>query len=86
MALPPQSLLTATQLGHILAATRKAANLSQTALASRLGLSQSRVSHLESNACQLSVEQLLTWCSVLELELTVGPRGEPELPAGQTDW
>ncbi|QNH19728.1 helix-turn-helix protein [Xanthomonas sp. GW] len=69
-------LVTATQLGATLQAARKAKGLTQSALASRLGLSQSRVSHLELNAHALSVEQLLAWCAALGLELTIGTRGD----------
>jgi len=76
-------LLTATQLGATLQAARKAQGLTQSALAGRIGLSQSRVSHLELNAHALSVEQLLAWCATLGLELTIGIRGGP---GTQTDW
>lgn len=80
-------LLTAAQLGSVLQASRKAQGLSQSALAARIGLSQSRVSHLEMNAHELSVEQLLAWCAALGLELTIGARGGPATSSGaQTDW
>ncbi|WP_033447357.1 helix-turn-helix domain-containing protein, partial [Bordetella bronchiseptica] len=55
------------------------------ALASRIGLSQSRVSHLELNAHQLSVEQLLAWCAALGLELTIATRGSPA-GSSDADW
>lgn len=58
----------------MLQATRKAQGLTQSALAARIGLSQSRVSHLELNAHELSMAQLLAWCAALGLELTIGPR------------
>jgi len=80
-------LITATQLGSVLQATRKALGLTQSALASRIGLSQSRVSHLELNAQELSFEQLLAWCAALDLELAIGIRGNAEVPPTQhTDW
>ena len=79
----PQILLAPAQLGPLLMATRKARKMSQAALAGRLGLSQSRVSHLESNADQLSVAQLLAWCAALGLELALGSRGGQTKPA---DW
>lgn len=83
----PYALLTAAQLGSVLQATRKAQGLTQSALAGRIGLSQSRVSHLELNAHELSVEQLLAWCGALGLELTIGARGRPAASSGaQTDW
>jgi HTH-type transcriptional regulator/antitoxin HipB len=81
-----QVLMTASQLGQILQASRKARKLSQSALATKLGLSQSRVSHLEQHAQELSLEQLMAWCSALGLELAVGTSGGYASPATQTDW
>ncbi|MEN5159573.1 helix-turn-helix transcriptional regulator [Achromobacter spanius] len=68
-------LVTPEQLGAMLQAARKAQGLTQSALAARIGLSQSRVSHLELHAEALSVDQLFAWCAALGLELTVGMRG-----------
>ena len=83
----PYALLTAAQLGSVLQATRKAQGLTQSALAARIGLSQSRVSHLELNAHELSVAQLLAWCAALSLELAVGTRGKAAVSAAPTtDW
>lgn len=80
-------LVTAAQLGSMLQAARKAKGLTQSALSSRLGLSQSRVSHLELNAHELSVEQLLAWCAALGLELAVGTRGSAAVSTTPTtDW
>jgi len=79
-------LVTAGQLGSMLQAARKAQGLTQSALAVRIGLSQSRVSHLELNAHELSVEQLLAWCAVLGLELAVGTRGRAAVSTATTDW
>lgn len=84
-----QTLMTASQLGQLLLSARKARNMSQASLASRVGLSQSRVSHLEQHADQLSVGQLMAWCSALKLEVAVGPRGgkaEPDSQADRPDW
>ena len=68
-------LVTAGQLGSMLLAARKAQ-----------GLTQSRVSHLELNAHELSVEQLLAWCAALGLELAVGARGKAAVSTTTTDW
>ncbi len=87
--MPPSShpLVTPGQLGAMLQAARKTQGLTQSALAGRIGLSQSRVSHLELNAEELSVGQLLAWCAALGLELTVGTRGSPAVPSTvQADW
>lgn len=79
-------LVTATQLGATLQAARKAKGLTQAALAGRLGLSQSRVSHLELNVHALSVEQLLAWCAALGLELTIGTRDDSTAATKQVEW
>ena len=87
MSPSPHTLITAVQLSSVLQAARKAQGLTQSALASRIGLSQSRVSHLELNAHELSVEQLLAWCAALGLELTIGSRGGHASPSNpRTDW
>jgi HTH-type transcriptional regulator/antitoxin HipB len=86
MQAPHHVLITATQLGQMLQASRKAKKLSQASLATRVGLGQSRVSHLEQHAGDLSLEQLLAWCAALGLELTLGPRGGPQDVAPTTDW
>lgn len=79
-------LFTPMQLGEVLRATRQSRKLTQSWLAGRLGLSQSRVSHLEQHPEELSFKQLLAWSAVLELELTIGSRGASENPDIQTDW
>lgn len=81
------ALITAIQLGAVLQAARKSQGLTQSAVAARIGLSQSRVSHLELNAHELSVEQLLAWCAALGLELTIGARGSAALSmTSTTEW
>lgn len=66
-----QILSISDQVGTLLQAARKSARLSQTALASRLGISQSRVSAMELDPASISLEQLLAMCSALNLELVV---------------
>ncbi|NHZ40737.1 helix-turn-helix domain-containing protein [Massilia aquatica] len=70
----PHLLLTAPQLGLLLVSTRKRRMLTQAAVASRVGLSQNRISYLEKHPDDISVKQLLSWCSALELELRLGER------------
>lgn len=91
MPVAPTLILTPSQLGQVLKAARQARKLSQAALASRLGLSQSRVSHLEAHAEELSMAQLLAWSAVLGLEWSVGARAAsgtaPDPTATATaDW
>ncbi len=85
MSPPLHILVTSSQLGAILRAGRKARGMTQSALAGRIGISQSRVSHLEQNPCDLHVAQLLAWCSALDLELAVGTRSEDAI-SGATGW
>ena len=83
-----QPLLTATQLGQLLRAARKQRGLTQAEVGARLGLSQNRVSHLEGHADELSVKQLLTWCAVVGLELSLAQRlvRAPEAGGDQAPW
>jgi HTH-type transcriptional regulator/antitoxin HipB len=69
----------ATQIGATLSARRKALDLSQTEVASRLGLSQNRLSELEARPETLTVAQLLALLNVLGLEMTVAeaPAAKP---------
>ena len=78
-------LKTSPQLGQILQASRKAKKWSQAVLANKLGLSQSRVSHLELYPEELSFAQLMNWCALLGLELSVGVR-ESHTEHTSTDW
>jgi HTH-type transcriptional regulator/antitoxin HipB len=73
----------ATQVGATLGARRKALGLSQADVASRLGLSQNRLSELESRPETLTVAQLLALLNVLGLEMTVA---EPAAARQKTEW
>jgi HTH-type transcriptional regulator / antitoxin HipB len=85
-------LLTPKHLGHILQTARKARKLSQAAVGARLGLSQKRISALELDPGGIAVDQLLKWCSVLGLELSLGakpkllPSGPDDSRAGTVEW
>lgn len=74
--------MTGDQLGQLLRNTRKRLKLNQVDIGARLNLSQNRVSYLELHPEELSVKQLLTWCSVLGLELKLGARA-PNPDAGE---
>ncbi len=68
------TLVTPTQMGQILKTSRKTSQLSQTELASRVGLSQSRISAFEQQPENISLGQLLSVLNALGLELTVQAR------------
>lgn len=80
-----QRLLTASQLGQLLASTRKRQKMTQAAVGIRVGLSQNRISHLESHPDEISVKQLLSWCSALELELHLGER-DTSAAGNSAEW
>ncbi len=66
-----QILSLSEQLAPLLQAARKSAGLSQTDLAKRLDLSQSRMSAMELAPASIRLDQLLAICSSLQLELVV---------------
>jgi len=70
-----QLLFVPSQVGLVLRAVRKSAKLSQKQLAAKLGLSQNRVSELETDPGSMRVDQLLAVLSALGLELQVQTRG-----------
>jgi HTH-type transcriptional regulator/antitoxin HipB len=84
-----QILSLSDQLAPLLQAARKAAGLSQTELARRLDLSQSRMSAMELDPASIRLDQLLSICATLQLELVVQTKGSPESkqpgPTGQ-EW
>lgn len=69
-----QVLSVPSQLGLLLKAARKDAGLSQGKLAERVGISQSRMSHMELNPGSVSLEQLLAIFAELGLEVVVASR------------
>jgi HTH-type transcriptional regulator / antitoxin HipB len=83
-----QVISVADQVGPLLQAARKSARLSQGALASRLGLSQSRMSAMELDPGSISLEQLLALFSALDLELIVQtrPAASSDTPSAKPEW
>jgi HTH-type transcriptional regulator/antitoxin HipB len=79
-------ILTAPQLGHQLLAARKAQKLTQGAVAAKVGVAQSRISDLEKRPGEISLEQLLSWCAALGMELSVGQRGASVDTREKADW
>ncbi|MGO4152480.1 helix-turn-helix domain-containing protein [Cupriavidus sp. YAF13] len=81
-----QLLTTPSQLGQVLQSARRAAKLSQTDLAARLDVSQSRISHMELNPGSISADQLLALISVLGLELVVQDKRAADAEASPVEW
>jgi len=71
MSTRTQPLITATQLGLLLRGARKSLKLTQAQLAKRVDLSQRRISELELGPGALSVDQLLTLCNQLGLQVLI---------------
>ena len=65
---------TPAQAGLVLAARRKALKLSQRDLASRLGISQARLSELETDPARITLDRLISLAGALGLELVLRDR------------
>lgn len=64
------------QLALHLKSLRKAAGVSQTQLAQRLGVSQSRVAAIERDPAAISVRQLMEILQLLDADLLMRPRAD----------
>jgi HTH-type transcriptional regulator / antitoxin HipB len=72
-----QRIVTARQAGEILTQRRKARRLSQQEAASKLGLSQARLSALEANPQRWTLDRLIAIANLLGLELIVQDATKP---------
>ncbi|MBA4342420.1 MAG: XRE family transcriptional regulator [Methylibium sp.] len=86
MTIAQQPLTTTLQLGRLLNSARKAKGLSQSDLAAKVGVGQSRVSHLEQHAEEMSVAQLMAWCAALGLEVSIGQRDTSATSDSSSVW
>ena len=78
---------TPDQMAQLLAAGRRQAGLTQADAAARIGVSQSRISALETDATALTLAQLLALCGAYGLQLQVRDKNQsvPE-PAPLVEW
>jgi len=83
MGLPMYRLSTPQQAGQILAARRKTVGLSQAAAASKLGISQNRLSELESSPERLTLDRLISLAGLLGLEVVLQ---EKVPPTDASEW
>jgi HTH-type transcriptional regulator / antitoxin HipB len=83
-----QTISTPYQMGQILSACRRRAGLTQAEAASRLGVTQSRISALEADSGSLTLNQLLTLFGTYDLQLQVQDKGSsaPASPASSPEW
>lgn len=74
-----QYLATPSQLAQILRSARKRSGLTQAQAAARAGISQSRLSVLESEPGSLTFEQLMAMTAAYGLRIAIedGVAGEP---------
>ena len=75
-------LTNSTQLAHIIKSRRRALGLTQGALATKLAVTQNRVSQIEADPGALTFSRLVDLFNILGLDLTVQDRQ----PQGKVDW
>jgi transcriptional regulator with XRE-family HTH domain len=78
-----QRLSTEAQLAELLRQRRKARGLSQQQVAGKLGVTQARLSELESGRAHITLERLIALARLLELEVVLRDR-QSDAPA--TEW
>jgi HTH-type transcriptional regulator / antitoxin HipB len=70
-------IATPGQIAHLLVASRRQAGLTQADAAARIGVSQSRISALETDAGALTVTQLLALSGIYGLQLQMRDKNQP---------
>lgn len=78
-----QLIKTATQVGEIVRARRKARGLSQQDLAAKLHVSQGRLSVLEGDPAGLTLDRLIALANLLGLELVLQDKSETSDTLGE---
>ena len=81
-----QLITTSNQVGEILRGRRKARHLAQQELASKLGISQSRLSTLEADPASMPLDRLIALANVLGLELVLQDRSESPGRGAKAEW
>ncbi|SDR27658.1 HTH-type transcriptional regulator / antitoxin HipB [Paraburkholderia fungorum] len=80
-------IATPNQIAQLLAASRRQAGLTQADAAARIGVSQSRISALETDAGSLTVAQLLALSGIYGLQLQVRDKSQPQPdPTPLIEW
>ena len=67
---------TPKQIGAIIQRQRQSKNLTQLALAERIGLRQEKISKIEAGSPGTRIETICALLSALDLEITVAPRSK----------
>jgi HTH-type transcriptional regulator/antitoxin HipB len=79
-----QTITTTHQVGAILRARRKARRLSQHDIAARLGISQSRLSILESDASAMTLDRLIALAKLLGFAVVLEDDSASDAP--EVEW
>ena len=79
-----QLITTPSQVGEILRGRRKARRVPQLELATKLGVSQSRLSVLEADPAGLTLERLIVLAKLLGLELVL--QDKTDAPKTKAEW
>jgi HTH-type transcriptional regulator/antitoxin HipB len=77
-------ITTPAQLGEIMRGRRKSRKLSQQQIATKLGISQGRLSTLEGNPASMTLDRLITLANMLGLELVL--RDKSDTPTSPSEW
>jgi HTH-type transcriptional regulator / antitoxin HipB len=79
-------LVTPHQLGQLLLSARRAMGLTQQDAASRVGLSQSRLSALESDPASITISQLLNLTALYRLDVLIESKSDHVEDHGPALW
>jgi HTH-type transcriptional regulator/antitoxin HipB len=79
-----QLITTSGQVGEILRGRRKARRISQHELATKVGISQARLSVLEADPTSLPLDRLILLAKLLGLELVIQDKADE--PKSTAQW
>jgi HTH-type transcriptional regulator/antitoxin HipB len=79
-----QLITNTAQVGEIIRGRRRAQRLSQHELATKVGITQSRLSVLEADPGSLSLERLILLANLLGLELVI--QNKTDAPKSKAEW
>lgn len=79
-------LTTPSQAVQALVSRRKARKITQGVVASRLGISQSRLSEIETRPETMTLDRLLAIAQMLELEIVIREKSEGVQSPLKSEW
>jgi HTH-type transcriptional regulator / antitoxin HipB len=79
-----QLITTPGQVGEVLRARRTSRRIPQRELAAKLGISQGRLSTLETAPAALTLDRLILLANLLDLEVVL--RDKTEVPNAPSEW